>query len=461
MSTPGGVRSGAPGASPSLRPDQILRRGEAGYEEARRATVWNGRKPDRFPDVVVRAEREDDVVAAVRLARDEDLRIGVRSGGHSWAGSHVRDGGMLLDVSAMTEVMLDVAGLSATAQPGRRGSELSLQLAEHGLFFPTGHCDTVAIGGYLLQGGYGWDSRVRGPACMSVTAIDVVTADGELVRADAHQHPDLFWAARGAGPGFFGVITRFHLRVYPRPAATLASIYNYPPDTFDEVFTWAREIAPEIAPAVEFMMLTHREESLSTEGPVITMLCPAIADSDDAARDALALFETCPARERVLAAVTAVPADINDLTAMSAQMYPPGKRYAADNMWTSAPIEDLLPGLRAIQESLGPAPSHMLWMNWSPASGPARPDMAYSMEDDIYLSLYTVWDDPAEDAARVTWTTERMRAMEPVSTGIQLADENLGNRPWPFAQPANMERLDRVRAAYDPDRRFHPWLGRV
>ena len=75
----------------------------------------------------------------------------------------------------------------------------------------------MALGGYLLQGGFGWNGRVHGPACMSVEAIDVVTAAGELVRADAEQHPDLFWAARGAGPGFFGVVTRFHLRLYQRP----------------------------------------------------------------------------------------------------------------------------------------------------------------------------------------------------------------------------------------------------
>ncbi len=118
------------------------------------------------------------MVRAVRWAGDEELQIGVRSGGHSWAGNHVRDGGMLLDVSRLTDVEIDSETMSAKLQPGARGNELLAALAERELFFPAGHCEGVALGGYLLQGGYGWNGRVHGPACMSVEAIDLVTADG-------------------------------------------------------------------------------------------------------------------------------------------------------------------------------------------------------------------------------------------------------------------------------------------
>jgi FAD/FMN-containing dehydrogenase len=87
--------------------------------------------------------------------------------------------------------------------------------------------------------------------------------------------------------------------------------------------------------------------------------------------------------------------------------------------------------------------------------------MAYSVEDDTYIALYGVWDDPAEDEENVAWPTERMREMTSLASGIQLADENLGNRPARFAADANMARLDEVRAAYDPDGLFHPWMGRL
>src|SRR5262245_23524787 len=128
-------------------------RGDDGYEEARRASCWNARTPDRYPDVIVQAESEDDVLRAVALARDREMRIGVRSGGHSWAGNHVRDGGLLLDVSRLTAIDIDKAASRATVEPGRPGNELAAALAEEDLFFPAGHCPGVGVGGYLLQGG--------------------------------------------------------------------------------------------------------------------------------------------------------------------------------------------------------------------------------------------------------------------------------------------------------------------
>ena len=110
-------------------------------------------------------------------------------------------------------------------------------------------------------------------------------------------------------------------------------------------------------------------------------------------------------------------------------------------MWTSAPIEDLLPGLREIAASLPPPPSHALWLNWGVS--PTRPDMAYSVEDEIYLALYGVWFDEADDARYGAWPAERMGAMADLASGIQLADENLAERPARFLTDANMARLDR------------------
>lgn len=126
---------------------------------------------------------------------------------------------------------------------------------------------------------------------------------------------------------------------------------------------------------------------------------------------------------------------------------------------TSASADDLRPGIRRIIETMPPHPSHFLWLNWGPS--PQRQDMAYSLEDDIYLALYTVWRDPADDDRYADWARSNMAAMAPLASGIQLADENLGQRPARFATEEAMARLDRVRAQYDPDGRFHGWLGRV
>ncbi len=436
-----------------------FRRGEPGYEEARRASCWNARTPERFPDRIVIAAGEADVVRAVLQAGEQDMRIGVRSGGHSWAGNHLRDGGMLIDVSRMRSAEVDAGAMTAAVQPGCPGTDLLAALGAADLFFPAGHCVGVAVGGYLLQGGYGWNGRLHGPACMSVEAIDLVTADGALVHADGRENSDLLWAARGAGPGFFGVVTRFHLVLQPKPKVIANGLFLYEMDVLEDVFRWAQEIGPRIPRTMELMLVVHRDEQGELE---IAVTGPVLVDTEQEAREALALLETCPVRERAKLALGNIPATLTDLYAGVHAAYPDDHRYSADNMWTHAPIEELLPGLRRIAETMPGAPSHMLWMNWGPAPTPppARPDMAYSVEDDTYIALYGVWQDPSEDEANVGWVSDRMRQMEPLASGIQLADENLGRRPARFLSNEHMDRLDELRARHDPDERFHAWMGR-
>lgn len=179
--------------------EQTFRRGDPGYAETWAEMLWNGLKPERFPDVIVRAASQADVVAAVRTARSVGLRVAVRAGGHSWCGSPLRDGGMLIDVSGLRGCSVDPSSATATVQPGFTGRALVRELAPYELAFPAGHCGSVALGGYLLSGGLGWNSPALGPACVSVQQIEAVTADGDVVTCDTQQNPDLFWAARGAG----------------------------------------------------------------------------------------------------------------------------------------------------------------------------------------------------------------------------------------------------------------------
>jgi FAD/FMN-containing dehydrogenase len=337
-----------------------------------------------------------------------------------------------------------------------RGSNLIESLKEHDLFFPVGHCQGVALGGYLLQGGYGWLSRIFGPACMSVTAIDAVNADGEQLRADETANSNLLWAARGAGPGFFAIVTAFHLRLHPWPKSAMNSIYVYPFELAGEIFSWAQEIGPSVARSVEMMLFLQRpggdEKLIGVTGPVL-------AGSEEEAREALGILETCPVRDRATVATPFMPAQLSDLVAMSRVLFPDGNRFAVDNMWTSAPAAELLPGLRKIAETLPPEPSHAMWMNWGPS--PERPDMAYSLEDEIYIALYGSWRDAADDERYATWPTDRMREMQHLATGIQLADENLAARPAPFVRKENLRRLDALRGKYDPEGRLHSWMGRV
>ena len=120
-------------------------RGADGYEEARRAAVWNGLVPERFPDVIAEADNTDDIVAAIRYAAQNGHRVGVRSGGHSWAGSHLRDGGLLLDVSRLDHCKVDTDRMVAVVGPGKVGSVLAAELDKQGLFFPAGHCEGICV----------------------------------------------------------------------------------------------------------------------------------------------------------------------------------------------------------------------------------------------------------------------------------------------------------------------------
>jgi FAD/FMN-containing dehydrogenase len=432
-------------------------RSDAGYEEARRGSVRNARVPDRYPDVVVQANDVSDVVVAVRRAKREGLRVTVRSGGHSWAANHLRDGGLLLDVSRLDEAEIDVRRRRATAGPGVTGYDLAVRLKSDGLFFPAGHCKGVCLGGYLLQGGFGWHSRVFGPACMSVEAVDLVTAEGDVVRASADENPDLYWAARGAGPGFFGVVTRFHLRLYPRPRVIGFAAQSFPMSMLEDVLRWAHQIGPSVPASVELQLIASRHAD-GVGGPGIVVVAPVFAGGlRDALRD-VAFMHDSPLRRRAARSFRFVPSGLRLMYRGVMTHYPEDRRYAVDNMWTKAKIDDLLPGLRAIGETMPPAPSHMLWMNWAPP--PNRPDMAFSVEDDVYIALYAVWKHAADDARYARWPAERMAVMEPLASGCQLADENLGERPARFVTDANLARLDLLRAAHDPSGRFQPWMGR-
>ncbi|MDT5332519.1 MAG: hypothetical protein QOF31_3816, partial [Mycobacterium sp.] len=322
-------------------------RGTEGYEDARRATVWNGLLPDRFPDVIVQAHDTDDVVAAIRYARANGHKVGVRSGGHSWAASHLRDGGLLLDVSRLDHCTVDPDRMTADVGPGKSASGFATELDSQGLFFPSGHCEGIGLGGYLLQGGYGWNSKVVGPACQNVLGLEVVTAEGEQIYCDAENHSDLYWAARGSGPGFFGVVTSFKLRIHPRPAVLGTCLYMYPIELADEVFTWGRSISPEIDDRVELQILTTRSfPAAGIERPAITIASPVFAESEGEAAKALALLGTCPVADKAMINVPYAPTSLASWYTAVMTNYPKGHRYIADNMWTSASAEELLPGIR-------------------------------------------------------------------------------------------------------------------
>ncbi len=437
----------------------LVQRHDEGYETARRDAVWNEFKPDRYPEAIVLATSEQDVVDAVRYAADRGLKVKARSGGHSWTASSVRDGALLIDLSRMDGVDFDPDTRIASVQPGARGRDLNGLLADTGLFFPSGHCPTVGLGGFLLQGGWGWLSRVIGPACMSVVAVDVVTAEGELIHADAEQNSDWLWAARGSGAGFFGIVTRFHLACHERPAAIWESRLVYPMDVRDELLAWALEAEPQMPAELEFAIMATTPRGPHGEvvdGPAaLVVMCSVMTDSDEAAQAALAQLDTCPVRDRATVVLAPQSRTFTELYDGPAEVEPEGVFWNADGMWTNAGADELLPAIAELYETIPSPESHIFWYAWREQE---FPDAAISVQGTLYLAAFAGWNDPAQTAEMLAWPAGHMRRLEPLSRGIQLADENLHHRPARFLSDENAARLEALRAQYDPEGRFLSYL---
>ncbi len=215
--------------------------GEDGYDAAR--TIWNA-MVDRRPAVVVRCLGALDVIEAVKLARDHDLLVAVRAGGHNIAGNAVCDGGLLIDLSLMKSVRVDPLSRTARVEPGATLADFDREAQAFGLATPLGINSTTGVGGLTLGGGFGWTTRKFGLTVDNLLSADVVTSDGEFVRASETEHPDLFWALRGGG-GNFGVVTSFEFKLHPLGPQVLSGLVVHPFDEATRLLPEFRRLANE------------------------------------------------------------------------------------------------------------------------------------------------------------------------------------------------------------------------
>src|SRR5215207_2317948 len=204
----------------------LVRPGDPDYDQAR--AIWNAAH-DRRPALIIRCAGTADVVRAVEFARSEGLTVAVRGGAHSIAGFSTCDGGVVIDLSPMQGIRVDPAGRRAVAQPGLTWSAFDHETQAFGLAVTGGLVSSTGIAGLTLGGGIGWLLRKYGLTCDNLLSADVVTADGQLVTASEHEHPDLFWALRGGG-GNFGVVTSLEYRLHPVGPMVLGGALLQPAD---------------------------------------------------------------------------------------------------------------------------------------------------------------------------------------------------------------------------------------
>jgi FAD/FMN-containing dehydrogenase len=431
---------------------RLIRRGDPGYEQARVGRIFNDRRPDRCPAAILLADDADDVAAGVRLARAENLTVSVRSGGHSWAAWSLRDDALMIDLGGLDRLDYDEAtGVVAAGPAVRGGLDLSPFLAERGRAFPGGHCPSVGLGGYLLQGGQGWNGRRMGWACESVVAVDVVTADGALLRADAAEHSDLLWAARGAGPGFPGVVTAFHLQTYEAPAVMWHDTRSYRPDDGLVLLAWLHEILPALDRRVEPVLAATR----LTGELVLLLHTTVMAGSEDEAAELLRVFADGPLAGKELSQVTGPTSLAEECAAQDAQS-PSGYRYAVDCTWTDAPADMLAPLLGRLWSELDTEHSFSIWYGWAPDR--QLPDMAFSVQGNVYIATYAIYSDPADDERYRAWVHERTADIARHGTGVYLGDTDFTRRQDRFLSESNYRRLEEIRARRDPSGLFASYL---
>ena len=447
--------------NPKLAPLQvegrIIDRNDADFESVVMGSLFNKIDPGKRPARIVEPKSVQDIIDTIKFAKAQGRKVTVCSGGHSWSANHLRDHSILIMMKNFNTYDINAKAMTATAGPGVGGSTLMLELFKHGLFFPAGHCKGVCIGGYLLQGGYGWNGRKTGIACESVIGIDMVTADGEYVHASETENADLFWSARGSGGGFFGVVVRFHLKLFVLPKYRAIIAHQFKIKYLEDVYNWAYEVGPSIPKAVEFQMLMNKNMA-NLFGPGIEAVAPIFADTKDEFEEAMAFMKNSPIKNKALIATPALDPGIDALYKLVMTHYPHNYHWGVDNMWTHAPIADLMPFIKEIAATLPPAPAHMLWLNWHP--GNLKTDMVYSNEDNIYIALYGTWKAAADTVKYGDWAAGMMRKMDHLSTGIQLADEGLHKRTAPFLSDANLKKIQGIRAERDPNGLFYEWHSR-
>src|SRR5438034_9788127 len=211
----------------------VLQSGDPGYDEAR--AIWNG-LIDRRPALIVQCSGAADVVDAVNFAREQNLLVSIKGGGHNVAGNAVNDGGLVIDLSQMRGVHVDPSTQTVRAQGGATWGDTDREAQLFGLAVPGGVVSTTGIAGLTLHGGVGHLRRKHGLSIDSLRSVDIVTADGQLRKASATENEDLFWAVRGAGSNF-GVVTSFEFQAHPVGPMVMVGAVFYPQEE-------ARSIVP-------------------------------------------------------------------------------------------------------------------------------------------------------------------------------------------------------------------------
>lgn len=436
--------------------------GHPEYDEAR--AVWNG-MIDRRPALVARCRGAADVMDAVTFARDKDLPVSVRGGGHNVAGSAVCDGGLVIDLSEMRAVRVDPAARRAWVQGGATWADVDRETQAFGLAAPGGVVSTTGVAGLTLGGGYGHMRHKHGLSSDNLAAAQMITADGDMVMASPEENPDLFWALRGGG-GHLGVVTDFQFTLHRLGPEIMGLGVFYSLDEGREVIRQARDFAAEAPDEITFDAVLWSIPEVDPfppelQGAPVVLLGGMYAGSVEDGERALAPLRGFGSPLLDISA----PQPFVQLQSGFDPFFPEGLRYYWKSLYLDG-LEDA--AIDHIIEHVRRRPSPRTVVPIRPRNGALRRQdpgaTAFAERSSPFmLSIDSTWDDPAEDEANIRWTREFWSAMKPWSSNRMYFNFAMGEEGEDVARATfgpNYDRLLEVKERYDPDGIFGPGLGR-
>jgi FAD/FMN-containing dehydrogenase len=424
---------------------RLLPPGGSGYDEAR--SVWNA-MVDRRPRAIVRCASTADVAAAVRVARELDLPIGVRCGGHGILGLAVPEAGLMLDLRPMGAVRVDPQRRRATVEGGAMLGALDRATQPYGLATTAGNVSHTGVGGLTLGGGMGWLARRHGLTCDNVEAFTVVTAEGDVLRADAEQHPNLDWGLRGGG-GNFGVVTRFEFRLHATGTHALAAEWTYPAERAAQALRGWRDVNRTAPRQATFTAGFGRDRS-------VRIGFVWVGDPEQGRK-------LLPQLRSLGRATTERVEELSYLELQTREDSVEG--HARRRYWKGHFIDELSDAAidALIDATLRDLPGGMRPAAGLQAYGGAIADVpdtdtAFSHRNTQFEYVAaTSWDDPAEDEARMASTRAYAAGLEPLANGVYvntISDESDSAVRQAYTAE-KLARLAAVKRAYDPDNVFH------
>jgi FAD/FMN-containing dehydrogenase len=434
----------------------VLEPGDEGFETARQ--IWNG-DIRREPAMIARCTGTADVLAAVRFAREQELPMAIRGGGHAVAGHALCDGGLVIDLATMTGVRVDPLARTVRAQGGCLWRHVDHESQAHGLAVTGGIVTHTGIGGLTLGGGIGHLMRRCGLTIDSLVSCDLITADGEVLVVSADEHPDLFWGLRGGG-GNFGVVTSFNYRLHSLGPTVLAGVLAWPMDEAGDVLRFFRDFVADAPDEVGIMANLRPAPALPVYPdelhgrPIVSLIvCYAgpIHDGEKLLR---------PLREFRAPAVDSVgPTPYVAHQALFDPAYPHGRHYYW-KAWKLPPLTDtavdvIVEQAAAITSPLSAIPIFTLGGAVARVGEDATAFTGRSAAHDINFVASWLPDD-SEPERHKAWARAAWEAMRPFAQGVYV--NFMSDEPGPHVQVAygdrKYARLAALKSKYDPSNVF-------